>query len=436
MSDLTTTQIFATGEKNITATKMNNIIGGAVIQPDFYASKPTASSVAPTDQMLILKSGAYAQTPFQTIIDSVGNSMGPQITAVRLRSFNALQNSTFEVDQRNVGNAVVNPAAGTFIIDRWQKAGSGTYTVNCRQVTPGTIPVVPGTSFQITSKVFQVNLITAQASLAAGDFLTIRQTPEGIRLRELINDVHSVSLLVQSTVAPLSFSVALRDAGNTRSLVKLCTIPTANVWTLISLPNIPIWSSGGSFNITPGAPGYLFEINLACGSTFMAPAADTWQNGTFYGAPGMSNFCNNAVNTLFSVAMVQHEPGAQCTTPIDCPFTQNYDDCLRYFCKSYSYPTIAGTVTTVGACQAILPAGQQACTPVRFKKTMAKVPTMTGYSPATGASGNLRDNSAAADKPVQSPVNLGDDGFSGFSTATPNAAVWTGSFHYTADSGW
>jgi hypothetical protein len=365
------------------------------------------------------------------------NAVQPVIWSARLRSYNSISNPTFEGDQRNVGNAVVNPAAGTLIIDRWMKAGGGTYTVNCRQVTPATIPVVPGTNFQITSKIFQVNLQTAQASLAAGDFLTIRQNVEGIKLRELINDVHSVSLLVQSTVAPLSFSLALRDAGNTRSLVKLCTISTANVWTLIPLANIPIWSASGSFNLTPGALGYLFEINLACGSTFMAPAADTWQNGQFYGAPGMSNFCNNVVNTIFAVAMVQHEPGALCTTLQDCPWQQNYDDCLRYYQKTYDYTVATGTVTAIG-CRSFSALGAGATLafgPASFHKPLAKTPTMVLYNQATGAANSVQDG-AGTNHASAGCVNIGTSGFTAINYATGVTAASAVYAHYTADTGW
>jgi Collagen triple helix repeat (20 copies) len=362
----------------------------------------------------------------------------PTIWSATRRVFNSLGNPTFEVDQRNVGNSVINPAAGTLIIDRWMKAGSGTYTVNCRQVTPATIPVVPGTNFQITSKIFQVNLQTAQASLAAGDFLVIRQTPEGIRLRELINDVHSVSLLVQSTVAPLSFSLALRDAGNTRSLVKLCTITAPNVWQFITLPNLPIWSSGGSFNITPGAQGYFFEITLACGSTFMAPAADTFQVGQFYGAPGMSNFCNNAVNTIFSVAFVQHEPGAQCTTPIDCPFQQNYDDCLRYYQKSNDYATAVGTNTNIGSINGLVAATVNTWViglSPGFQKPMAKDPTMSFYDNNNGAANTMYNTSNATHVTISSSI-ASQKGIMSINLSTAQTAGSWMAAHYTADTGW
>ena len=52
MSDIVTTRIFTDGEKGITATKMNDIIGSSVIQPAFYSAKSTASMADAADTLL------------------------------------------------------------------------------------------------------------------------------------------------------------------------------------------------------------------------------------------------------------------------------------------------------------------------------------------------------------------------------------------------
>jgi hypothetical protein len=440
MSDLTTTQIFAAGEKNITATKMNNIIGGAVIQPDFYANKPTASSVAPTDQMLILKSGAYAQTPFQTIVDSVGSSMGPQITAVRLRSFNALAgNPTFEVDQANVGNVLNNPVNNTRLCDRWilqKSAPTAVVNTICSSAAFGAGQVVPGTNFVISRGTLGINISTVQSSLAATDYYLVRSFVEGPRMRELSNDVHSISVLAWTNVSGgLKFSVALRDPGSTRSLVKLCTIP-GSVWTLVTLPNLPVWASGGAWSTAPGVLGYEFDICLAAGTTLTAPAADVWQTGNFVGAPGMDNYLSKS-GGQFSLAFVQHEPGAQCTTPIDCPYQQAYDDALRYYQKTNVYSEKPGAISSAGAVVFYNSVSTGTLLqPVGFKKIMAKIPTMTAYSTATGAANTIRNATGAADITVNSFAVLGDGGFGGVITASAPPVNQNLQFHYTADTGW
>jgi hypothetical protein len=438
MADIVTSRIFADGEKNITAAKLNDIVGSSVIQPAFVSAKPSTSTVAPTDNLLILTAagGTYAKAPFQTILDSVnaGLNTNAAIWNVRLRSFNAIGNNTMEVDQRSAGNTVAN--ASGLIQDRWSVNKAGTMVVSAGQNTIAGGINLPGTSFALTRSFFRMTLTTAEPTLAAGDNLQITHVVEGPRWRELQNDVHSVQLLVRSSVAGLSFGSTLRDTPATRCLTKLCTIPTANAWTLITLPNLPVWPAANFVN-TPGVAGYVFDIVLAAGTTFMSPANDTWQTGNFLGAVGQSNFANSPVNSTFDIAYVCHEPGALCSNPpMDCPFTQSLDDCFRYFQKTYSYGTSIGTVVNAGMRSLIAPIAEAyAFGPAPFYKPMAKIPTVTLYNNATGAANSVQDfgginHSGAASQ------GIGDSGFAyiTFTTATTQAGqVYA---HYTADTGW
>ena len=437
MADLVTSRVFVDGEKGITAAKLNDIVASSVIQPAFYTSKPTAGTADPTDIALILKSGAYAQVPVSTLGGSATQS---QIWSTRLRSFNAIGNPSFESDQRNVGTALTNPANGTFALDRYAVTkATSTLGYTTQRITLASPVLLPGTSFAISNGYLRLTLTTAQATLAAGDFWRIHQFAEGPQLRELIGDVHSVSLLVRSSVSPLNFSLALSDNPVTKSLVKLCayTAPS-NTWQVISLPNIPVWPTG-NFAVTPGSNGYLLYICLACGTTGMSPANDTWQNGNFLGAPGMSNFAASPVNSTFDIAFVQHEPGAVCSTFIDKPFSQNYDECLRYYCKSYDYATKPGTVVSANKC-VMSCAGPAAPNTVvygslRFPKPMAKAPTVNTWSPDTGAGSAIRDAAGSVDRGVSSYADVGTTGFDAIILGSAMTSNSVALFHYTADTG-
>jgi hypothetical protein len=440
MADIVTSRLFVDGEKNITAAKMNDIVASSVIQPAFYSAKSTASTVAPTDNLLILTAagGTYAKAPFQTVIDSVNASLNTNaaIWNVRLRSFQALNNNTFEVDQRNVGNTVA--AAGGLIIDRWAIGKTGVSVISAGQNSVAAGINLQGTNFALTRSFFRVTLTTQDASLAAGDFLTIYQNVEGIRWRELQNDVHSLQILVRSSVASLSIGVALADPTGAHSLTNILTLGAANTWVLFSLPNLPVWPAG-SFVNTPGNPGYQFKICLFAGTTYTSPANGTWQNGNFSGAVGQSNFGASLVNSTFDIAYVSHEPGSLCSNPpMDCPFTQNYDDCLRYFQKSYPYAVMPGTANSVGIVNYWTSAGATAAAlvPIRFPKVMAKTPTVVGYSNNTGAINTVRNATAGADVTISSSNTPGDAGFNGFNLSTTVAASSNLQLHYTADTGW
>jgi hypothetical protein len=443
MPDIVTGKTFVDGEKGITATKLNQIISQAVIQPSFVSGKPASSTLDPTDQLLELKgAGTYATITGQQLIDSVSASVTqniqPTIWSVRLRSFNAIGNPTFEVDQRSCGTLVTN--ANALVQDRWVDNKGGTLTYTAQQVSAGNSVgggvLLPGTNFVISNAFHRFTLTGQQASLGATDHLGMYSILEGTRFRELMGDVHSLSILVRSSVANLKFGCALQDPGTTRSLTKLCTLGTANAWILIPLPNLPVWPSAGNFSSAVGIAGYLIQIVLAAGSTATAPANDAWQNGNFYGAIGQSNFAASPVNSTFDIACVQHEPGNQCSTPIDCPFSQNLDEALRYYQKSYPYATAIGTVGNPGQ-KTLIATGAMtsAFGPVIFPKIMAKTPTVVLYNGNTGAASSVRDNNGT-DHVNASASNPSDSGFTNISFSTATAGALPVYLQYTADSGW
>jgi hypothetical protein len=365
----------------------------------------------------------------------IAGAVQPIIWSARLRSLNVLGNPNFEVDQRNVGNAVT-VAPGLLAIDRWHtiKNSAATLGATAQQVG-GVYSLVPGTNFCISRSVLRITLTTAQASLAATDTLQIWQAVEGSTFRELSQDVHSISILCQSSVANLNFSVYLQNNAGTYSIVYLCSLGAANTPTLFKFPSIPVWPTGGGWQIASGLVGYTIGVVLAAGSSFIAPATGTWQtSGNFVGASGMSNFAAQAVNSTFDIAFVQHEPGPQCTTLMDKPFSQNYDECLRYYQKSEPYSYSAVQVTTPRT-YAATPSGN-IYTPISYIKAMAKAPTITAYALTSNTASAVRDTTAGIDRGVSSVIGSSTSGFGGFGLASQNAGAGIYYFSYTADTGW
>src|SRR5208282_2805325 len=83
-----------------------------------------------------------------------------------------------------------------------------------------------------------------------------------------------------------------------------------------------------------------------------------------------------------------------------------------------------------------VPTGAQPMIPISFVKSMCGSPaTMTAYSGVTGAAANVRNVTSAADVVTTGAVDVSDNGFSGFTIASPTAAVTNFSFHWTADTG-
>jgi len=369
-----------------------------------------------------------------------GGQQGPKGdtgTVPAVSFYNAIGNPNFEVDQRNVGNTV-NPVSGTgaFAQDRWFVGMSGTMTVTAGQKTEAVL--IPATNFQISSKFLRVTLTAQEASMAQFDSLRLVQNVEGPQGRSLVSNVTSLSFLVRSSVAGLIFGAVLLDNGGGYTIGKLCTIPAANVWTLIQLPNLPVYP-GANWLTAAGSLGYNLFISLACGSNLSIAAPNVWANtGTKYGVSGQGNFAASTVGSTFDLAFVQHEPGPTCSTLIDKPFSQNLDECLRYFQKTYSYATAPGTASTAigtrgGA--ALVASGTGAYGGFPFYKPMAKVPTVTFYDWTSGAAGAVRD-AAGVSHASAVAVNTSDSGFQAVSFATGVTQPMAVNIHYTADTTW
>jgi hypothetical protein len=371
------------------------------------------------------------------------SNITPVIWSQRLRSFNAVGNPNFEVDQRNVGTSVTIPGGNnfTFACDRWSHVKTTpTMAYTAGSGAAGSNPVsVPGTSFCITRSQLNITTTVQQTTLAVGDLSMVSQSIEGPAFRELLSDVSSVSILATTNVAGgLKFALSLRDPGSTtKSLCKLCTLTSSGVWQLITLPNLPVFPSG-NFSVLSGNAGCLLGICFSAGSTYIPPANDTWQNGNFTGAIGMDNLGSKPVGSYLILGFIQHEPGTQCSTLIDCPFGQNLDGdmgCLRYFQKSCSYGSALSNNGVPGYLSVYTAASQVAIGSFPFKKTMAKTPTMTGWS-TNGNINVVRDAYSSLDRAVTGPVTVSDAGFGGFNISTTNAALTYYQFHYSADTGW
>jgi hypothetical protein len=362
------------------------------------------------------------------------NAVQPTIWIAR-RSFNAIGNPTLEVDQRNVGGPI--PGNG-FSVDRWVTNYSPTMNTWNGQQTSGLI-TVPGTNFAITNKFLRLTNGGVVTPVPAAGFLYHQQSVEGPMLREIINDIHSVQALVRCSQAGFKFSVILQTPAPIYSLTALCTIPNANTWTLITIQNLPLWTGSGGSVLTPGGLGYYLIISLAAGSTYTSPSNLTWLNGNFTGASGQSNFL--ATNgTTFDIAFVQHEPGPVCSGLMDKPFSQNYDECLRYYCKSYDYAVKPGTVTGVNEVFLLNPnpaiANSNLVSNIWFPKPMAKSPTMNNWGPTTGVFNAVWDPGASLDRGVSTYGGLGSRGCGGINLASALTAGWFGLTHYSADTGW
>lgn len=109
--------------------------------------------------------------------------------------------------------------------------------------------------------------------------------------------------------------------------------------------------------------------------------------------------------------------------------------CFHYYEKSYSVGVVPGTVTDAGAIlfRAAGVGGVLETMGVRYRTPKSSFPvTVTIHSPATGASGNIRNTTADADVLVSTLTNQSSD-HTGFVTIAAAVANNLYSAHYTID---
>jgi hypothetical protein len=145
---------------------------------------------------------------------------------------------------------------------------------------------------------------------------------------------------------------------------------------------------------------------------------------------------NFPLNTTFTVDIwgVQVERGSIATE-----FEQRFigDElrmCQRYYEKSYDLTTVPGTSTDIGALLAVSPGNvNRVFASIQLRVSKRGQPTYTIYS-TTGASGNMRDLTAGADKAVSLSTSAGENGVGIVTTAGITASSNTVAFQYVANA--
>jgi hypothetical protein len=122
---------------------------------------------------------------------------------------------------------------------------------------------------------------------------------------------------------------------------------------------------------------------------------------------------------------------------MDKPFTGangNYEECLRYYQKTYNYAAKSGTNTAAGCISFLTSVSTTSVQlPLRFIKPMAKTPTVNTYG-YTGTPNAV--NYAGTDYGINSHINAGEGGFGGWVHSSAAPANTAGNCHYTADTAW
>jgi len=230
---------------------------------------------------------------------------------------NKIINGAMEISQRGTSFAAV--AHSTYTIDRFQWQHSGAMVVTITQSTD-----VPNDTFQSS---YKVDVTTADASIAAGEYALIAQYIEGYNVRDLIGQTFTLSFWVKSPKTG-THCVSFRNSIYNRSYIMEYTVSVANTWEYKTLTVTGGLITAGTWNWTNGV-GLTVIFTLTTGSTFQTTAG-AWQTGNFLGTSNQVNCMDSTANDFFLTG-VQLEVGPTATEFERRSIGQELALCQRYY---------------------------------------------------------------------------------------------------------
>lgn len=339
-------------------------------------------------------------------------------------------NGAMMVSQEN--GTTAGTTSAYYATDQFNVSFSHGGTVSIAQVASAT----PGGS----PNRLRVTVTAADAAVAAGDFMGVFQSIEGLRVADLLMGTASArTIVVQFGVkAPAgTYCVVIKNGALNRSYVAEYVIsgPEANTDVVKSVSFL--LDTTGTWLKDTGIGCYL-SWGLMCGSTFQQ-AAGSWAAGNFIGSSNQFNLMgtNGNVFELFDVGM--HEGAAAPAFQVP-DFASEIQLCQRYWEKSYDYVNAPGSTSAglTGTEGFFVGPGFASSTiqlgwSMRFKVRKRAAPTITTYSYNTGASGKITDAVAAAD--INSTVDsVSEVGARVYSTATGAATSVSRYYQWTANA--
>ena len=260
---------------------------------------------------------------------------------------NLVINGEMKVAQRSTSETGLGAASGYFTLDRWDMAaGSTAGRFTMAQVADG--PAGFANCLKLTTT-------TADTSIAANEYVVLRQRFEGQDLQQLKKGTASaeqvtVSFYVKGNAAAL-YVCELYDDDNSRSITQSFAVTTA--WNRIELTFAADTSDPLDDD---NASSLRLQIWLHAGSTYTSGtfAVNTWNDNTSanrYAVADRTSILDSTDRTL-SITGVQMELGATATDFEHRTYADELHSCRRYCARftdtaanNYS-ASITGTYNT------------------------------------------------------------------------------------------
>lgn len=341
-----------------------------------------ALAVADELPVVDVSSSVTKKVTGQQVLDFVGANVLP--------TQNPIINGNFDVWQR--GTTFTSPASQTYLADRWKISFAGDVLTIISRSTDLPTVAEAGQLFHFS---LEVDITTADASIAATDFCLIGQPIEGSNWRSFAQRTFTVSFWVMDTITG-EHAVAFRNDGLDRSYVATYTVNSSDTWEYKSV-TVTASPSAGTWLYSGGTVGLRVDFPLSVGSDYQTTAG-AWQTGNYIGTATTVNSTSSASN-VFRITGVALGLGA---VPAAVHYRAIQDElmlCQRYYEKSFAFGTTPAQNIGLGTevCFATIAAGAvSARTHIPFKVSKPLSPTVTLYNPAA-ANAQVRDISGSLD---------------------------------------
>jgi len=305
-------------------------------------------------------------------------SLGAAAAPFDALAYNGMQiNGSMEVSQEN-GTAVVplTSGVGKHIVDGFIALFVGTGTLDARQ---NLITSLPGFSSCI-----YLNCSVANPLAGANDAQLFLQYIEGYRWSRLVFGTASAQpVTIGFWVYPNivgTMAVSVRNGALNRSYVVDVPLAAASVWQYktVTIPG----DVAGAWDTANGR-GAMISFCFGAGSAFKT-AANTWTAGSFAATSATTNFfATTGTNYITGVVVLpgSDAPSAARSPFIMRPYDQELITCKRYFQQSFVINSNDG----VGGGMAVVLHATRATTSGQWPVEMRAAPSLTTYSPASGA---------------------------------------------------
>ena len=341
-------------DPNFATTVTNSLALKAPLASPTFTGNPAAPTPSPGDN-----DTSIATTAFVTAAVAAASG-GASVKR------NRIVNGAMQVSQEN-GNTA-GTTNGYYVADQfavYRTTSAGTITAQrVQSVTPN------GSKDRA-----RITITAADASLAAGEFLTFNQNIEGQEVADFRYGSASAkqSILRFGFKGPQgTYAVSVKNSALNRSFVSLFTIsaPQANTDTE---QTITITGDTTGTWLTDTGIGLSIDIVLACGSTYQGTTG--WQAGNILGTSGVSNGMGtvSAVFEIFDVGLYADFASTGTAPTWELP---DYDDTLRQ-CQRYCFLPPANWIKASGGTAA----AQAAFSVVGyFPAAMRIAPTASGFA--------------------------------------------------------